>query len=265
MSRDRTMSRLDQKVALVTGAARGIGRAVAERFAREGARVMVLDVNAGGVASTCNAITKAGGEALAAVCDVRHRRIVDAAVQGAMQRWGRVDVLINNAAVFPARVPFLDQTCEQWNDVLQVNVMGAFHATQAVARCMAKSSLGGRIVNVSSLNATHYRAGATGITQYGASKAALENMTKGWALELGAYGIVVNGVAFGFVRTDMAAGDGLDSEEFKQTYLERGRIPLRRVGTTSDCASLILFLASDECTGLTGEIIRQDGGLSFTF
>jgi NAD(P)-dependent dehydrogenase (short-subunit alcohol dehydrogenase family) len=257
--------RFSGKTALVTGSSRGIGRAIAAAFSAEGAGVVVTGVDATEVAAAATEFHARGADVLPAPCDVRDRAAVDRLVESAVARWGKIDVLVNNAAVFPARTPFLEQTYQEWNDVLQVNVMGAFHVTQAVARTMTQTKVAGRIVNVSSLNSTHYRPGATGITQYGASKAALDNMTKGWALELAPHGITVNGVALGFVRTGMAADDGLESEEFARDYLHRRRIPLGRVGTPEDVAQLVLFLASGQCTWLTGDTIRQDGGLHVTF
>jgi len=258
------IKRFQKRVVLVTGSYRGIGRVIAAAFAREGAAIILTCPGEETLETAAAELREGGADVLACVADLRDRPAIDRMVEAAIQRWGRIDVLVNNAAVFPQRKPFLEQTYEDWNDVLQVNILGTFHVTQAVARVMARNG-GGRVINISSLNSTHYRPAATGITQYGASKAALNNMTKGWAIELAPHGIVVNGVAFGFVRTAMAANDGLDSEEFQHDYIEKRRIPLARVGTPEDCAQLVLFLASAECTGMTGETIQQDGGLNFTF
>lgn len=261
----RAVSRFAGKTALITGSGRGIGRGIAEAFAAEGANVIVTARTPSQVESVAAQLRAAGADVLAFAGDLRDRGAVDHMVNGAVSRWGRIDVLVNNAAVFPTRVPFLDQTYEDWNDVLQINVMGTFHVTQAVARAMVRTGTAGRIINISSINSTHYRPGATGITQYGASKAALDNMTKGWALELAPHGIAVNGIALGFVRTDMAADDGLDSDDFQRDYIRRRRIAQGRVGVPADCAQLVLFLASENCSWLTGDTIRQDGGLHVTF
>jgi NAD(P)-dependent dehydrogenase (short-subunit alcohol dehydrogenase family) len=258
------MKRFHNRVVLVTGSDRGIGRGIAAAFAGEGAALILTSPTPAALETAAAELRKGGADVLACPADLRDRSVIDGMVEAALSRWGRIDVLVNNAAVFPARKPFLEQTYQDWNDVLQVNVLGTFHVTQAVARIMAHVG-GGRVVNISSLNSTHYRPAATGITQYGASKAALNNMTKGWALELAPHGIVVNGVAFGFVRTGMAAGDGLDTEEFQRDYIQNRRIPLARVGTPEDCAQVVLFLASPACTGMTGETIQHDGGLDFTF
>lgn len=258
------MKRFIDQVVLVTGSERGIGRGIAAAFVREGARVIISCRTPHALDAAATELSRESADVLACLADLRDRPAIDRMVAAAVERWGRIDVLVNNAAVFPRRVPFLEQTYDDWNDVLQINVMGTFHVTQAVARVMARAG-GGRIINISSLNSTHYRPNATGITQYGASKAALNNMTKGWALELAPHGIVVNAVALGFVRTAMAADDGFESEDFQRDYIRRRRIPLARVGTTDDCAQLVLFLASRECTWMTGEIIQQDGGINFTF
>ena len=259
------LKRFADKVVLVTGSGRGIGREIAKAFAGEGAKVIVTARSADEVQSTESEIKKLGAEVISFACDLRDRATVDQMVDAAVSQWGKIDVLVNNAAVFPERVPFLEQTYDDWNDVLQINVMGTFHVTQAVARVMVRTKSSGRIVNISSINSTHHRVDATGTTQYGASKAALDNMTKGLALELAPHQIVVNGVAFGFVRTAMAADDGLDSEDFQREYIRRRRIPLARVGSSEDCARMVLFLASEDCTWMTGETIHQDGGIHFTF
>lgn len=259
------MDRFAQKVVLVTGSGKGIGRAIARSFAAEGAKVVITARTATDTEAVAEEIGSAGGEALAFPCDLRDRPRVDDLVDSVFSQWGRIDILVNNAAIFPKRIPFLEQTYDDWNDVLQVNVMGTFHVTQAVARAMARTHTAGRIVNISSLNSTRHRVEATGTTQYGASKAALDNMTKGWALELAPHDIIVNGVALGFVRTAMADDDGLDSEDFQREYIRRRRIPLARVGSVNDCARMVLFLASEDCAWMTGETVHQDGGIHFTF
>src|SRR5688572_31471241 len=157
------MKTFSGKTVLITGSGRGIGRGLAGAFAAEGANLIVTARTASEV-ETVAAVRRAGGtQELACVCDLRDRPVVEKMVDAAVGRWGRIDVLVNNAAVFPKRVPFLEQSYDDWNDVLQINVMGTFHVTQAVARSMMQTKTPGRIVNVSSLNSTHYRPGATGI------------------------------------------------------------------------------------------------------
>jgi NAD(P)-dependent dehydrogenase (short-subunit alcohol dehydrogenase family) len=254
-----------KKVVLVTGAGRGIGRAIAAAFAAEGARLVICARTKAELESAALEFQHEGAEVVSSACDLRDRAAVDKLVETAMERWGRIDVLVNNAAVFPKRIPFLEQSYDDWNDVLQINVMGTFHITQSVVRAMVASGKPGRIVNISSINSTKCRVDATGATQYGASKAALDHITKALALELAPHGILVNGLALGFVRTNMAADDGLESEEFLREYIHRRRIPVGRVGNPADCANMVLFLASERCAWITGETIHQDGGMHFTF
>lgn len=257
--------RLNSKVAVITGSGRGIGAAIASRFAAEGARVAILDCSAAEAGSVADAIAAGSGIARAYVCDIRNEAQVEAAMQAVVDDWAGLDVLVNNAAIFPERVPFAEVTFAQWKEVIDVNLFGAYRCSQAAARHMITQQTAGRIVNISSLNAFRYRRGTYGQTQYNVSKAALDNLTKGLAMELAPYGIIVNGIAPGFVRTRLSAADSLDDPDFRREYLESGRIPLRRYGSPEDCARLALFLASEECTWITGETIHQDGGMHFTF
>jgi 3-oxoacyl-[acyl-carrier protein] reductase len=257
--------RLQGKVALVTGSAGGIGRAIALRFADESAQVVVTDRDAEGVLKTCDAIRTEGGSAVGLACDLREQTQVQEMVQAAALEWGALDILVNNAAVFPERVPFPDVSFDQWYETLNVNLFGAFRCTQAVVRVMIHHRVRGRIINISSLNAQRYRHGTYGQSQYNVSKGALDNFTKGLAMELAPHGIVVNAIAPGFVRTAMASTDPLDEPEFRREYIDSGRIPLGRYGEPQDCANLAVFLASDECTWITGTTIAQDGGMHITF
>ena len=186
-------------------------------------------------------------------------------MQSVVEHWGTIDILVNNAALFPERVPFPLVKFQQWQEVIDVNIFGTFHCTQAVAREMIRNKKGGKIINISSVNGIRYRRGTYGQTQYNVSKGALDNFTKGLAVELAPYGIIVNGIAPGFVRTVMAGSDPLDEPEFKKEFLDSGRIPLGRYGVPEDCANLAVFLASDECTWMTGDTIFQDGGMHITF
>jgi 3-oxoacyl-[acyl-carrier protein] reductase len=257
--------RFPDKVALVTGAARGIGRAIAERFAMEGARVVAMDCSEPELKSTADTIRTMQAGVLSFVCDVRVQSQVHDMVQETIQQWGTIDILVNNAAIFPERVPFIDVTFDRWREVLDVNLMGVFCCTQAVVLEMIRTRTPGRIINISSINALRYRRGIFGQTQYNVSKAALDNLTKGLAMELAPHGIVVNGIAPGFVKTPMAQGDSLDDEGLKKEYLKSGRIPLGRFGAVDDIANMAVFLASNDCTWMTGETIHQDGGMHFTF
>lgn len=256
---------LPGKVAMVTGSGRGIGKAVAQRFGAEGCKVVVTDLTEEAAQATAESIKSNQGSALAISCDIRDATQVHAVVRAAVEQWGSLDILVNNAAIFPERVPFPEVKFEKWREVLEVNLFGTFHCTQVVVREMIRSKTRGRIINISSECAFRYRRGTIGQTPYNISKAALDNMTKGLAIELAPYGIVVNGIAPGFVETSMAATDPLDEPDFRKEYLDSGRIPLGRYGSPDDCANLAVFLASDLCTNITGETIIQDGGLHITF
>ena len=199
------------------------------------------------------------------VCDVRADDQIRDMVDAVVKQWGAIHILVNNAAIFPERIPFSDMSVDRFDEVLSVNLLGVFRCTQLVAREMIKTKTPGRIINISSINATRYRRKTFGQSQYNVSKAALDNLTKGLAMELAPYGILVNGIAPGFVMTKMAKEDSLEDDDLKEEYLESGRIPLGRFGTPEDCAKLSLFLASDECTWMTGETIHQDGGMHFIF
>lgn len=252
-------------MALVTGSAGGVGKAIALRFADEAAHVVVTDRNAEGVLKTCDAIRTEGDPLWVGPAILREQSQVQEMVQAAARGWGALDILVNNAAVFPERVPFPDVSFDQWYEILNVNLFGAFRCTQAVARVMIHHRTPGRIINISSLNAQRYRRGTYGQWQYNVSKAALDNFSKGMAMELAPHGIVVNAIAPAFVRTAMASTDPLDEPEFRREYIDSGRIPLGRYGEPRDCANLAVFLASDECTWIAGTTIAQDGGMHITF
>ena len=194
------IGRLSDKVALVTGAAGGIGQAVTERLAAEGARVAVLDRTAAGVDRVCSQIKAAGGEAHAVVADVTNRVQVAAAVRGIGAHFGRLDILVNNAAVGKP-LPFLETTDEDWDRILAVNLTGYFIVAQEAARAMVRQG-GGRIVNVSSLAA---HTGISGQAAYGAAKGGVLSLTKLMALELAPKGITVNAVSPGPIETELAA------------------------------------------------------------
>jgi 3-oxoacyl-[acyl-carrier protein] reductase len=257
--------RLSNKVALVTGSGRGIGKAIAESMASQGARVVVTARTESQVQETADAIRASGGEALALPGDLREKGAVEAMIDAAVDQWGRIDILVNNAAWFPGRVPFLDSDEQRWRDIVDTNLISVMRITQLVARRMVADKVHGRIVNISSINGIRYRVGTDGQTEYNACKAALDNLTCGWAMELAPHGIAVLGVAPGFIVTRSLDSDPVEEESFIKAYLEDGRIPQRRLGKPEDCARLVCFLASDDCSYVTGETIYQDGGMHFIF
>lgn len=244
-------TRLAGRVALITGAGQGIGRAIALRFAQEGAKVVALDVVPDGINALVSEIKAAGGEALAVVCDVTQREQVAGAVQAALDAFGQIDILCNNAGITrDARL--VKMTEEQFDQVIAVNLKGVFNMTQAVAPHMIERGYG-RIITASSVVGLY---GNFGQTNYVASKAGVIGMTRVWARELGPKGITANAVAPGFIATDMV-------KTVPQEVLERfvNMTPVRRLGQPEDIANAFLFLASDEAAFVNGAVLSVDGGL----
>ena len=238
------MARLEGKVAIVTGAGSGIGRGIAERFALEGARVVVNDVDGAAAAETANAI---GAVPIAA--DVSSSADVDRLFDQTIEQLGGVHVLVNNAGLIDVERHFLEADEAWWDRVLAVNLKGQFLCGLRAANWMARNG-GGAIVNLSSGGA---RAAHRGMAAYDASKGGVEAMTRAMALDLGPYGIRVNALAPGSVDVR-----GFTPEE----AAEKGEtIPLGRVGTPEDMAGVALFLASDDAAYVTGVAISVDGGL----
>lgn len=245
--------RLSGKVALITGAGQGIGRATALLFGQHGAKVAVADINEEAAQATAQAIVDAGGEAKAFFMNVGQTASVEAAVKAVVEWAGKkIDVLVNNAGITrDARM--IKMTEEQFDAVINVNLKGVWLCTKYVAPIMIENG-GGSIINAASIVAFE---GNFGQTNYVATKAGVIGMTKTWAREFGPSGIRVNAVAPGFTQTEMIAHvPEKVLEEFK------GRTPLRRLGTAEDMAYAYLFLASDESSFITGEVLPVDGGLA---
>ena len=249
--------RLQGRVALVTGGGAGIGKATAQRFAQEGARVAIWDVNAEAGQAVADSLGEAG---YFQPVDITDRQAVQAGVEELVARFGRVDVLVNNAGILRdgQLVKFkegqlVDQMSQEaFDQVIGVNLKGVFNCTQAVAPVMVKQR-GGVILNASSVVGLD---GNFGQTNYVASKAGVIGMTKVWARELGRYNIRVNAVAPGFILTQMV-------RQMPPKVLEAmaTRIPLGRLGRPEDVANAYLFLASDEADFISGAVLRVDGGI----
>ena len=240
------------KVAIITGAARGIGLAVARRFLAEGFRAALLDV---GPLEAAMAECAAPEAILALQCDVSDPAQVQAAIQAVVARWGRIDALVNNAGIAVFK-PLLDTTLEDWNRVLAVNLTGPFLCTQAVAPIMAEGG-GGAVVNITSISGLR---ASTLRVAYGTSKAGLAHLTKQQAVELGALGIRVNAVAPGPVDTAMAKA--VHTPEIRADYHDH--MPLNRYGLESELAEMIVFLCTPRASYVTGQIIAVDGGFDAT-
>ncbi len=243
--------RLKDRVAIITGGAQGIGRATAVRFAKEGAQVVVADID--DVAEqTVAEIKRAGGRAIYVKTDVSQRAAAQALAELTVKEFGRIDVLVNNAGII-RDATLLKMTEEQFDTVISVNLKGTFNCTQAVAPVMVAQGKG-KIINVSSVVGLY---GNFGQTNYVATKAGIIGMTKVWARELGRKGICVNVVAPGFIGTEI-----LKSIPEKIIAMMKEKIPLGRLGEPSEVANLYLFLASDESDYINGAVISIDGGIT---
>jgi 3-oxoacyl-[acyl-carrier protein] reductase len=245
-----------QRVAIVTGAARGIGAATATRLAADGMAVAVLDLDQASCAGTVDAITEAGGRAVAVGADVSKSDQVEAAVDKVAAELGPPVVLVNNAGVIRDNLLF-KMTEDDWDTVLGVHLRGAFLMSKAAQKHMVDQRYG-RIVNLSSSSAL----GNRGQVNYSAAKAGMQGFTKTLAIELGQFGVTANAVAPGFIATDMTAATaarvGMEFEEFQKAAATQ--IPVRRVGLPADVAHVISFLTSEGAGFVSGQVIYVAGG-----
>jgi 3-oxoacyl-[acyl-carrier protein] reductase len=244
------MANLSGRVALVTGASRGIGRAIATRLAAAGAHV-VAAARGENARGTADAIREAGGSAESIGLDVTDAAGVDAAVAGIMAGKGRIDILVNNAGITRDTL-MLRMKRDDWDAVIQTNLTAAFTSVQAVLKPMIKQR-SGRIINITSVVG---QSGNAGQANYAASKAGLIGFTKALALEVASRNVTVNAVAPGLIDTDMtrAIAEGAHEEW-------AARIPLKRLGTPEDVANAVVFLASDEAAYITGHVLAVNGGM----
>ena len=242
---------LEGRVAMITGAARGIGAATAHTFVEAGARVALVDRDAEGLERTADQVGVRGGDALGFVADVAAANAVAAAVAKTVAEWGRLDILVNNAGVVrDARLAEVEDS--DWRETLEVNLQGAMNCARAVVPHMLGAGFG-RILSASSIVA---RAGNYGQTAYAASKGGIVAMTRVWARELGPKGITANAVAPGFIDTDMVR-----SVPPKVLAQVAARIPAGRLGRPEEVANVYLFLASDLASFINGAVVGVDGGL----
>jgi 3-oxoacyl-[acyl-carrier protein] reductase len=244
---------LDGQVVLVTGGSRGIGAAVARQVAATGARVTIgYRTQAASARAVVDEIERAGGHAVAMPLDVTSRSDVDAVVQATIERFGRIDGLVNNAGVMPT-TSFLDIDADTWDIVLRTDLTGAFHTCQAVIPHMLRLDTGGRIVNIGS-RLSHV--GWPGAAHYCAAKAGLVGLTKSLAREFGQRGIRVNAVAPGLTRTEMAS-HALNGPAAEQ---RRAAIPLGRFGEADEVAAAVVFLLSDASVLFLGQTLHPNAG-----
>ncbi|MBQ0866179.1 3-oxoacyl-ACP reductase FabG [Streptomyces sp. RK75] len=250
------MSSTEQRVAIVTGAARGIGAATAVRLAAEGHAVAVLDLDEAACAQTVEQITRQGGKALAVGCDVSDSAQVETAVARIAEELGAPVVLVNNAGVLRDNLLF-KMSDSDWDTVMNVHLRGAFLMSRACQKHMVDAGYG-RIVNLSSSSAL----GNRGQVNYAAAKAGMQGFTKTLAKELGKFGITANAVAPGFIATDMTAATaervGMGFEDFK--VAAAGQIPVQRVGEPEDIANAVAFFADEKAGFVSGQVLYVAGG-----
>ncbi|MDO4906150.1 MAG: 3-oxoacyl-ACP reductase FabG [Lautropia sp.] len=251
---DRTASngRLAGKISVITGAAQGIGEATALKFAREGAIVIICDLNEAAIDSVAKKCQESGAQAVGYRMDVTRRTEVDAVVAKVLKQFGRIDTLVNNAGITQdARL--VKMTEAQFEQVIDVNLRGVFHCSQAVAGTMLEQG-GGVILNASSVVGLY---GNFGQTNYAATKFGVIGYTKTWSRELGPKGVRVNAVAPGFITTPM-----LENIPEKVMQALCAKVPMGRLGKPEEIANVYAFLASDEASYINGEVIEVSGGIS---
>jgi 3-oxoacyl-(acyl-carrier-protein) reductase len=243
--------KLDKKVALVTGSGRGIGKAIAIMLAKEGADIVVNDMDSDSAAKTAEEVLAIGRKSLVSVANVVARAEVESMFEAINKEFGRLDILVNNAGITRDSL-FVKMTEEDWDQVLAVNLKGVFNCTQLAVKMMSEQK-GGRIVNVSSASG---QMGNIGQANYAASKAGVIGVTKTLAKELARFNINVNAVAPGFINTPMT-----EKIPEKIKDMAKGNIPLRRFGEPEDVAKAVKFLVTDDSDYITGQTISCNGGL----
>ncbi len=251
------MGRFDGRVAIVTGAARGIGFATAQRFAEEGAKVAILDLDEGQAAEAATRLGSADqGGHLGVGCDVGDSASVEAAVTRVVEELGGLHILVNNAGVTRDNLLF-KMSDDDWDTVMNVHLRGAFLMSRAAQKVFVAQKYG-KIVNLSSVSAL----GNRGQANYAAAKMGIQGFTRTLGIELGPYGVNVNAIAPGFIATDMtdatAARVGMSVEDFRAAAADGN--PVKRVGTPADIAAVAAFFCSDEASYVTGQVLYVDGG-----
>lgn len=244
-----TYSSLSEKVVLVTGSAKGIGAAIAKRFAEQHCHVVVNDIDEAAAREVVDDIVKSGGSAMLSIADVSNSEQVGSMIDDTIQEHGRIDVVVNNAGIVSPMLHFFEADEQWWRRIVDVNLTGHFLVSQPAARIMAKQG-GGSIINMSSGGATRaHRA----FTAYDATKGGIEALTRAMAIDLAGYGIRVNALMPGSIDTSS------QGEEYRK--ISGVNIPMGHVGEPEDMTGAALFLASDDAAYITGDIIKVDGGM----
>ena len=242
---------LTDKVAIVTGASRGIGEAIAKQLSSCGAKIILIARNSDQLVAVKETIISNGGIAESIAGDVSNLNSISEIVTNTMDKWGRIDILVNNAGIVRDNI-IMRMKEDDWDSVMNINLKGCFNGIKSVARPMIKNKAG-RIINITSVIG---QIGNAGQSNYAASKAGIMGLTKSMAKELGSRNITVNAVAPGYITTDMT--NELNDEVKEQL---KSSIPLGRLGTPDDVANLVCFLASDEAGYITGQTFNVDGGM----
>ncbi len=258
------MNLLTDQVCIISGGGQGLGRAVALEMAGEGAKVVLLERNPDTLGKVASEIRSKGGTAEPHRIDVTDYAAYREAVADTLRKFGRIDVLVNNAAINPSAKTILEDSLEDWRRTIEINLEAVYMGSKLVAPHMAERRAG-RIISIASIQGF---AASGGVGSYNAAKGGIIALTKSLAVELGPYGILVNAVAPGFMSTPMSIIDGVnetETPEFMEWYVEKGKIPLRRTGYPEDVSGTVLFLASSYCRYMTGQLLVVDGGLMSTF
>jgi 3-oxoacyl-[acyl-carrier protein] reductase len=258
------MGLLTDQVCVVSGAGQGLGRTVALEMAAEGAAVVLLERNPGTLAEVAAEIAGKGGRAEPYRLDVTDYPAYGAAIADVLRKLGKIDTLVNNAAINPPSKTILEDTLEDWRRTIAINLEAVYMGSKLVAPHMAQRKAG-RIIHIASIQGF---ASSGEVGSYNAAKGGVITLTKSMAVELGRYNILVNAVAPGFMSTAMSVINGVnetETPEFLEWYVNKGKIPLRRTGYPEDVSGTVIFLASRYCRYMTGQLLVVDGGLMSTF